>query len=254
MVADGYHNFFEPLTGQAIAALLDGVGATAGITLLDVACGPGYVAAEAKQRGCAVTAVDFSQVMIAKARHTFPNIKFQESDAEQLEFTSESFHAYTMNFGILHLEQPEKALQEASRVLLPGGRAGFTVWCTPDLARGFGCVLDAITKHGDASLKLPEGPPFFRFSDLTEFERVLRDCSFARVTFERLDMEWELPNPEALFDAFLLGTPRTGGLLRAQPADRLALIKEKVLENASIFAVNGKLRVPMPAWLAIASK
>jgi len=48
-----------------------------------------------------------------------------------------------MNFGILHLGQPEKALLEAYRVLRSGSRFAFSVWAAPDETIGFGIVLRA---------------------------------------------------------------------------------------------------------------
>jgi ubiquinone/menaquinone biosynthesis C-methylase UbiE len=254
LVAGKYDEYFQGLTRQTVPALMDGVGAAAGIKLIDVACGPGYVAAEALKRGCTVTGVDFSATMVAKAASTFPEIDFIEGDAENLSMAKDSFDAYTMNFGILHLEQPERALKDAHRVLRVGGRAGLTAWSTAQEALGFACVLQAIQKHGDSSVQLPEGPPFFRFSEEAEFERCLKQAGFEQVEFCRINMEWQLNDSSDLFDAFYLGSPRTGGLLRAQPAKNLDCIKQAVNETSRDFLRNGKLRIPMEALLAIARK
>jgi ubiquinone/menaquinone biosynthesis C-methylase UbiE len=159
-----------------------------------------------------------------------------------------------MNFGILHLEKPELALKEAHRVLRAGGSAGFTAWSTTDQARGFACVLEAINKHGDACVRLPDGPPFFRFSQFDEFERCLKDAGFARVDFQRIKMQWRLNEGLDLFNAFHLGAPRTGGLLRAQPEANLERIKAEVVESSREFLHNDELIVPMESILAIAKK
>jgi demethylmenaquinone methyltransferase/2-methoxy-6-polyprenyl-1,4-benzoquinol methylase len=59
---------------------------------LDVACGPGYVASAAVQRGCSpVTGIDFSSAMIELARRRDPAVEFLEGDAESLEFPDNSF-------------------------------------------------------------------------------------------------------------------------------------------------------------------
>jgi 2-polyprenyl-3-methyl-5-hydroxy-6-metoxy-1,4-benzoquinol methylase len=50
-----YHDAFGSLTTQTIEPLLDAAGARKGIRLLDVASGPGYVAAAAAARGASVT-------------------------------------------------------------------------------------------------------------------------------------------------------------------------------------------------------
>jgi predicted methyltransferase len=54
-----YHNAFGDLTTQAIEPLLEGVDVRRGVRVLDVATGPGYVAAAAAQRGASVVGVDF---------------------------------------------------------------------------------------------------------------------------------------------------------------------------------------------------
>ncbi len=66
--AGGYHDHFGALTRQTVTALLDGVGASAGVRLLDVASGPGYAAGAAAERGAEVIGVDFSSEQVAAAR------------------------------------------------------------------------------------------------------------------------------------------------------------------------------------------
>jgi ubiquinone/menaquinone biosynthesis C-methylase UbiE len=121
-----YEDAFARLTRQAIGPLLEAVNARQGIRLLDVATGPGYVAAAAAARGARVTGIDFSAPMVARARDLNPAVEFQVGDAEALSFPDASFDAVVMNFGILHLARPERAMSEAARVLRPGGRFAFT--------------------------------------------------------------------------------------------------------------------------------
>jgi ubiquinone/menaquinone biosynthesis C-methylase UbiE len=112
-----YHEAFGDLTTQAIEPLLEAVDVRRGVRMLDVATGPGYVAAAAAQRGANVVGVDFSAAMVAEARRRYPAVTFQEGDAEELPFPDNSFDAGVMNFGLLHLGRPEQALAEAHRVL-----------------------------------------------------------------------------------------------------------------------------------------
>jgi SAM-dependent methyltransferase len=67
-VAGGYHDFFEPMTGGAIMALLDAARVRAGCRVLYVATGPGGVAAAAAERGASrVIGADLSSRMVALA-------------------------------------------------------------------------------------------------------------------------------------------------------------------------------------------
>jgi ubiquinone/menaquinone biosynthesis C-methylase UbiE len=258
-VADGYHDHFGSLTRQTIEAMLDAVAGDASFeslktkSLLDIATGPGYVAQAARERGFQVTAIDFSGEMIQRARKLAPDITFMEGDAEALSFADRSFDCLTMNFGLLHLEHPEKALQQAFRVTKPGGKMALTVWSTPDKAVAFQRVLDAVKAHGDASVPMPVGPPFFRFSAHDEMRKSLMAAGFSAVEITEIPMTWSLQREEDLFYAFFTGTPRTGGLLRAQEKAKLDLIREAVAACASEYKQNGCIKIPMSSVLASAT-
>ena len=242
-----YHDAFSTLTTQAIGPLLDAVSAS-GKRLLDVASGPGYVAAAAAERGAEVIGVDFAAAMVAEASRRYPEVKFQEGDAEELPFPDASFDAVTMNFGLLHLGRPERALAEACRVLRRGGRFAFTVWAKPEEARGFAIVLGAIQKHGNMNVPLPSGPPFFRFSDAEECRRALLASGTSESRSEDGAADLAASNrPQALWDFMLGSTVRTGALLCAQTPQALAAIRADVIAAA-------KNEVPMPAVLASASR
>ncbi|MBY0549481.1 MAG: class I SAM-dependent methyltransferase [Candidatus Obscuribacterales bacterium] len=253
-VAGGYDDHFASLTSQTIGAVLDAVGADQDVALLDIATGPGYVAAAAAERGAQVTGVDFSSVMVQMASARYPNILFCDGDAEALSFPDESFDAAVMNFGLLHLSNPERALSEACRVLRRGTRFVFTVWAPPEYSIGFALVLKAIEACGNPAVALPQGPPFFRFSNGDECARCLWSAGFRGSITTRIAMTWVLPGPEAFFNAFYTGTPRTGGILRAQAPEQLSAIKSRVFELVRQYEVDGQLRIPMAAALSTAMK
>src|SRR5262249_4023027 len=161
--------------------------------------GPGYLAFIAAERGAAVTGADFSSVMVERARSLYPDLEFVEADAEALPFADNRFDAVTMNFGLLHLDEPERAVSEALRVLATGGRFGFTVWAPPEESIGFQIVLAAIQQRGDLSVPLPEGPPFFKFSNIGESMRILSESGFSDVNVTKLPLTWRLDTASDLF-------------------------------------------------------
>jgi len=240
-----YHDAFSSLTTQAIEPLLDSVLARKGTRLLDVATGPGYVAAAAAARGADTVGLDFAAAMVAEARRNYSKITFKEGDAEDLPFPDSSFDAVTMNFGLLHLGRPERALAEACRVLRSGGRFAFTVWAKPEEARGFGIVLGAIQRHGNMNAPIPAGPPFFRFSDADECRRSLLQAGFQKPEVRPVPQVWRLQLP--LFEIMLGSTVRTGALLRAQTPAALEAIRAEVTGLS-------RSELPMPAVLATATK
>jgi len=247
--AEHYARTFGTLTAQATEPILDAVAITPGTRLLDVASGPGYVAAAAAQCGAIVVGVDFSSEMVEDARRRYPQLTFEEGDAEALAFDGGRFDAVVMSFGLLHLARPDAAIHEAYRVLAPGGRYAFTVWATPDKAIGFGTVLRAMETHGTTNVGLPDGPPFFRFSDPAESARALTAAGFSAVAVRTLPLVWRLPSADALFDAALHGGVRTSAALRAQTPQGLAAIRAAVLSDLRAYADGDGVAVPMPVVL-----
>jgi SAM-dependent methyltransferase len=249
-----YGDAFGALTAQTADALLDAAGVDRDTRLADIACGPGFVAEAAAERGAAVVGLDFSAAMIAAAGRRLPAIRFEEGDAEALPFGEASLDAVVMNFGVLHLARPDTALAEAFRVLRRGGRYAFTAWAGPECAVGFGIVLRAVEALGNTDVPLPAGPPFFRFSDAGETRRVLQSIGFTGVEVRELPLIWRPASADAVFEAFSRGGVRTAAVLRAQTPDALAAIREAVKRGVEAYARDGRLEIPMPAMLASASK
>ena len=75
-----------------------------------------------------VTVCDINQDMLDEGRTRLEslgissNITWVVADARQLPFPDNSFDVYTVTFGIRNVAEVDKALKEAHRVLLPGGR------------------------------------------------------------------------------------------------------------------------------------
>src|SRR6266496_3598952 len=177
-VAEKYDAVWSSLTRQFIPYLVSAAEVSAGTSVLDVACGPGYVSAAVKKVGANPTGVDFSKKMVAIAGSMFPEIDFREGDAQQLPFADASYDRGLMNFGLLHLSSPEKACAEAFRVLRPRGKFGFTIWAEPHENPGGKIVNDAIEAHADLNVDVPQGPSKFAYAEKEECRKALQRNGF----------------------------------------------------------------------------
>jgi SAM-dependent methyltransferase len=247
-IATRYHGGFSTVTIQSVTPLLDATHVTKGMRVLDIATGPGYAAAAAASRGAVATGIDFSTSMVEEARRQYPNVDFQQGDAEALSFADSTFDIVMMNFGMLHLARPELAVKEAHRVLRPGGRFAFTVWDHAEKCRGFAVVLAAIQKHGDLNVPIPAGPPFFRFSDPEESKRVLTHAGFNDIAISHVPQVWRLPSADALFEVMYNGSVRNAALLRGQKPEVLAKIRDEIRSEVD----RAGNQLPMPSVLAVA--
>src|SRR5438270_10620619 len=158
-VAEKYDSVWAQSTRQFIPPLLDAAEVSAGMSVLDVGAGPGYVSAAASERGAVPIGLDFSKQMVSIARKRFPSIEFREGDAQNLPFADGSFDRVLANFALLHLSNPERACAEAFRVLKPDGKFGFTIWAPPIESPYAKIIDDAIQANADLEVDLPIGPP-----------------------------------------------------------------------------------------------
>jgi SAM-dependent methyltransferase len=184
-LAPTYRDFFTPITAMAIPPLLAAARTGAGSRLLDVATGPGSVAAAARQLGAACIGVDLSPGMIALATASHPGIDFRTGDVEHLPFADRSFDAVVSNFGIGHFPWPEAAVTECMRTLRSGGRIALSWWDQPDKQRIQGLFRDAIAEVGVAAPPdVPAGHSNLRFSDADAFRNLLIGAGLDEVRVE----------------------------------------------------------------------
>ena len=255
-VASRYDSVWAALTRQFIPLLLDAVGISRGMSVLDVACGPGYVAAAAKEQGAVATGVDFAKRMLAIAQEMFPGILFVEGDAQNLPFADRAYDRVLLNFGLLHLSQPEKSCAEAFRVLKQGGKFGFTVWASPPENPGAKIIQDALDAEADLTIELPPGPPYYIYSDREECRKILEEVGFdgSSLRFQSKVVEWKIPSAGYLFEAERDAGVRTAGLLARQPPARLKAISRAIEEGVRRHTCAGEFSVPMAAHLVTIAK
>ena len=252
--AEAYHDHWGALSAQSAIPMLDLAEVRQGAHVLDVASGAGYVAAAAQGMGATSVGLDFSGAQVELARKTYPDIKFVRGNAQDLPFDDQTFDAVVMGFGMNHLPEPEKAAQEAWRVLRPGGAFAFSVWAAPAAGEGFGIVLSAIEKHGVQNAKLPAAPPYFRFADPIEVNAVLESVGFFEISTVVTPQVWRHSDPDELFDAFNEGAVRATAMLKSQPENVRAKIRDVVRAEVRELAQGGDYLIPVPASISVGFK
>jgi len=249
-----YDDHAGGITREAVQSLLAVADIKVGTKLLDVACGPGYVAGCAAKKGAVAIGVDFAPGMIIEAKKTFPDTEFREGDAEKLAFENGCFDVVVCAFGLLHLADPDMAIAEAYRVLKSGGRYIFTVWSLPEKHDFFRLVLNAIEAYGTLDVSLPEAPPIFRFSKPSECKNVLTAVGFTNIEVKELPLHWAPSAPEDMIHFLDKSSVRTAMLLEKQTPDALTRIHQSILDGAKQFKHGNTYRLDWPAVLTVARK
>jgi ubiquinone/menaquinone biosynthesis C-methylase UbiE len=255
-VAQKYDSVWSSLTRQFIPHLISAAEVSPGMSVLDVACGPGYVSAAAKESGAVSTGLDFSKKMIAIAKEMFPDVPFVQGDAQNLPFRDASFDRVLINFGLLHVSHPERACVEACRVLKPNGRLGFTVWAGPEKNPGAKIVNDAIEAHADLNVGLPEGPPRYLYGEREECRKGLEEAGFDgnSMSYQTRTVEWHLPRASYFFEAERNAGVRTAGLLARQSPQKLEAIRIAIENEMQRYAKGNEFVLPMTAHVVAVSK
>jgi SAM-dependent methyltransferase len=252
---EGYAGFFGAVTGRLIEPLLDLAGVGPGARLLDVATGPGYVAAAAARRGATAWGVDVAGAMVARAAAHNPGVEFVQADGQALPFEEGAFDAVVANFGLPHFGRPELAVSEAVRVLAPGGRVALTTWDAPARMRMFGVLLEAVGEAGAAPPNgLPPGPDVFRFADDAEFRRLLENRGLGEVEVRTVAFAHRVTSFEGFWHALQEGTVRMASLLLGQSGETRERIRAALERRLLAYATDGGYDVPVSVKVAVGRK
>jgi SAM-dependent methyltransferase len=250
-VARSYRDFFEPVTAKVIEPLLDAASVRSGSRTLDIASGPGSVAAAAAARGADVIGIDLSRQMVAIARARHPRLDFREGDAEQLPFPTGRLDSVVCNFGIGHFARPESVAVEFVRVVGSGGHVALSWWDAPTLARVNGIFFDAMVEAGaHHPPSVPNGPPPYRFADEAELRALLTIAGLKDVTVRTLTWTHCIPAVDAWWEGGLASLVRASAGVLAQPPAMQGRIRAAFERLAEAYRTDDGLAVPSVAKIA----
>lgn len=186
-------------------AMMDWLAPRKGMKLLDVAGGTGDISFRFLKRagGGHATVFDMTQSMLDEGRKRAEAESLQDSlnwvcgDAMALPFEDNTFDAYTISFGIRNVTRIQDAINEAYRVLKPGGRFLVLEFSTiPNPAMqwaydrySFNIIPplgQIIANDRDSYQYLVES--IRKFPKQDQFAQMIRDGGFSQVKYRNLSL------------------------------------------------------------------
>jgi ArsR family transcriptional regulator len=151
------------------------------LEIADLGAGDGTFAMLLAQRASRVIAVDTSAKMLEvgreqAARHGLANVEFRQGDMEAIPIGDGEVDVVFFSQSLHHALHPERAIQEAARILRPGGRV---------------VILDLL-KHRFEEARELYADEWLGFSE-SELETMLKKAAFAEVRLSVVHKEAETP-------------------------------------------------------------
>jgi SAM-dependent methyltransferase len=118
--------------------LVDSLGITSEMRVLDLGCGDGTTALPSARRGAEVLGVDIASNLVAAGNRRaeaegLTNLRFQEGDATDLkDLSADEFDLVVSIFGAMFAPKPFDVASEMVRVARPGGRIVMGNWIPGD--------------------------------------------------------------------------------------------------------------------------
>ena len=97
------------------------------VTVADLGCGEGYLTIETSRWAAQVIAVDRSTEVLKRARalaarRRVSNVTWKRGELESVPIADNTVDVSMLSQALHHANDPARALQEAARILVPGGR------------------------------------------------------------------------------------------------------------------------------------
>lgn len=254
-VIEGYDRYLTPFFARFAADALRLVEVQHGQRVLDVAAGPGTLALLAARQAAEVVATDFAPGMVDRLRGRaraagLTNLTAEVMDGQALTLPDASFDAAFSMFGLIFFPDRAAGFRELHRVLRPGGKAAVGVWSRPERQRIISVFRQA-ARRALPGMPAPASPPArLSLQDPAVFAREMREAGFAGVEVQTVVHHWEVPTPEAAWEAMNGSSP----VFAAYDGGQISAIRPVYIDALRAEFGEGPVRLEAEAHIGIGTK
>ena len=231
-----------------------------GQTVLELAAGPGetsFLAAARLGSAGRVICSDFAPAMVEAARRRaeeqhLANVECRVIDAQQIDLPDDSVDGVLMQFGLMLVPEPDRAITAIRRVLRPGGRCAYATWGPPDRNPWLFQMVAAMVQSGIA----PPGNPFapgglFSLSTPESNQDLLGAGAFSDVTVEEVTGVMRYDSPDDYWTFVIAVSGPLAELVGALDAGQVHDVRAKLQPSLAPYENDGALELP---WTALVTK
>jgi len=217
-----YESLFMPFSAAVASTAVGLAGIGPRDRCLDVAAGTGAVTFAAIEAGATVTAIDFSEGMLALlkeklARRGDSGVDVRCMDGQELTFEDGSFDAAGSGFGVVFFPDMDRGLREMRRVVRPGGRVFVTSTGHPGSSELQAMIGKAIVGVGGGQAVRPDWPTLASGPD--ELAAHLDAAGLEATRVETVTTPWPVKDPVVFWERWALESPPSAAVMKALPAD-----------------------------------
>jgi SAM-dependent methyltransferase len=252
--AEVYESCFVPaIFGAWAGPVADAAAIGAGDRVLDVGCGTGVLAREARRRvgqEGAVVGLDLNEGMLAVAARTEPDIAWRLADATALPFEDARFDVVVSQFALMYFPDRMAALREMWRILAPGGRLAVAVWASIDHARGYQILVEVAARQcGREATDVLAAP--FVLGDQAELAKLFASSGISEASTALREGSIRFPSIKEFIRTEVKGSP-LADVLGVHAMQTLVAESETAL--AAFVVPSGEIVMPMDAHIVTATK
>jgi ubiquinone/menaquinone biosynthesis C-methylase UbiE len=239
--AEVYEEKFVPaIFGEWAPHTIEAGRVQPGQHVLDVACGTGAVAREARKvvgTAGSVTGLDLNEGMLAVTRRLGPDIDWRKGDVAAIPFDDHTFQAVLCQAALMYFLDRVAALQEMRRVAAEGARIAVQVWGSMQESPGYVTLKELTVRYvGEKAGDILSAP--FVLSDTAELYVLFEAAGYTDVHIRTRIGRLRMSSIDEFVRAEIEGSP-IAPLIREKGAEVYEAYLEACRRELAVFCPDG---------------